>query len=71
MTGTDVKSRLAKYNLTKAWLLNQLNKRQITISVTTFSLILSDSYTGKEKAAQVIAESMAILDKYETAMEMD
>ena len=47
ITGTDIKARLAKSNLTKIWLLNQLNKRGIKISVTTLSLILSESYSNK------------------------
>lgn len=69
ITGNDVKSRLAKFNLTKIWLLNQLSKRGINLSVTTLSLILSGSYSGKEKAMLVITESSKILDQYEAAME--
>ena len=68
MTGTDIKARLAKCNLTKIWLLNQLNKRGIKISVTTLSLILSESYSNKEKSSLVIAEAAEIISKYENAM---
>lgn len=69
ITGNDIKSRLAKFNLTKIWLHNQLSKRGINLSVTTLSLILSGSYSGKEKASMVIDEASKILDKYEAAME--
>ncbi|MBE7072624.1 MAG: hypothetical protein IJI63_04195 [Clostridiales bacterium] len=68
ITGTDIKARLAKCNLTKIWLLNQLNKRGIKISVTTLSLILSESYSNKEKSSLVIAEAAEIISKYENAM---
>lgn len=68
ITGTDIKARLAKCNLTKIWLLNQLNKRGIKISVTTLSLILSESYSNKEKSSLVIAEAAEIINKYENAM---
>lgn len=68
LTGTDIKARLAKCNLTKIWLLNQLNKRGIKISVTTLSLILSESYSNKEKSSLVIAEAAEIISKYENAM---
>lgn len=68
ITGTDIKARLAKSNLTKIWLLNQLNKRGIKISVTTLSLILSESYSNKEKSSLVIAEAAEIISKYENAM---
>ncbi|MBQ6304191.1 MAG: hypothetical protein IJK83_09205 [Clostridiales bacterium] len=69
ITGTDIKARLAKCNLTKIWLLNQLNKRGIKISVTTLSLILSESYSNKEKSSLVIAEAAEIISKYENAMD--
>lgn len=69
ITGTDIKARLAKRNLTKIWLLNQLNKRGIKISVTTLSLILSESYSNKEKSSLVIAEAAEIISKYENAMD--
>ena len=68
ITGTDIKARLAKSNLTKIWLLNQLNKRGIKLSVTTLSLILSDSYSNKTKASLVIAEASKVITKYEDAM---
>ena len=69
ITGTDIIARLAKRNLTKIWLLNQLNKRGIKLSVTTLSLILSDSYSNKAKATLVIDEASKVISKYENAMD--
>lgn len=67
-TGTDIKGALAKRNLTKLWLLNQLSMKEWSISISTLSAILSDSYSKKDKAAAVIADAAVILDKYDRIM---
>lgn len=69
-TGTDVKAALAKRNLTKLWLLNQLahSESQWQMSAPTLSAILSDGYGKKEMAEAVIADAGKILDRYDSIM---
>lgn len=70
-TGTDIKAALAKRNLTKLWLLNQLanTENKWEMSAPTLSAILSDSYSNKDKAAAVIIDAGKILDMYDSAFE--
>ena len=71
--GTEQNLRLAKYKLTKIWLIRQLSKKGWELSSTQLSLILSDSYSrySSVKASSVLADVKEIIDKYEAAMEMD
>lgn len=65
ITGTDIKAQLAKNNLTKLWLLNQLTRKGHKMSMPTLSAILSDSYQYKDKGDAVIKDAAEILEKYE------
>ena len=71
--GTEQNLRMAKYKLTKIWLIRQLSKKGWELSSTQLSLILSDSYSrySSVKAASVLADVKEIIDKYEAAMETD
>ncbi len=70
--GTEQSLRLARYKLTKMWLIRQLSKKGWELSSTQLSLILADSYgSSKEKAAAVITATKEIIDRYEAAMETD
>lgn len=58
-----VRMLLSKYCLTYAWLINELEKQQISVSTSEISDILNYRRRG-DKAVMVIDKSSEILERY-------
>jgi hypothetical protein len=58
-----VRMFLAKYCLTYGWLINELEKQNVSVSTSELSDILNYRRRGK-KADTVINKSIEILEKY-------
>lgn len=60
-----IRFRLRVNNLTSTWLIGMLGKRGINTDRSTMSAVLAGTRNGA-KVDEIVAESVDILDKYES-----
>ena len=65
MERDEIRDRLNRNKLTFVWLINRLEERGIFTDKTEMSGVIAGTRRGP-KPEQIIRESLAILDEYET-----
>lgn len=66
----EIRILLYRNNLTSTWLINQLDKKGISVDKSELSSALAGSRKGA-KIEKVISESLNILHRYEDKMNTD